>query len=67
MEKKQFSAEYSFSVCLSILKAMFDRNIVTLEEYETARCELLNRFDAPLGALHSEIGKLSCRLSENQQ
>ena len=59
MEREQFIEEYRYSICMTILNAMRDRGIVTSEEYESARCELLKRYDAPEGALHSEFSKLS--------
>ena len=59
MERDQFIEEYRYSVCMAILNAMRSRSIVTPEEYESARRELMKRYNAPVGALHSEIGKLS--------
>lgn len=59
MEREQFIEEYRYSICMTILNAMRDRGIVTPEEYESARQELQKRYDAPLGALHSGIDKLS--------
>lgn len=59
MERDQFIEEYRYSVCMAILNAMLSRGIITPEEYESARQELQKRYDAPVGALHSEIGKLS--------
>ena len=59
MEQEQFIDEYRYTICMTILNAMRDRSIVTPEEYESARCELLKRYDAPEGALHSEFNKLS--------
>ena len=59
MEREQFIDEYRYSICMTILNAMRDRGIVTQEEYESARCELMKRYNAPEGALHSEFYKLS--------
>ena len=59
MEREQFIDEYRYSICMTILNAMRDRGIVTQEEYESARCELMKRYNAPEGALHSEFNKLS--------
>ena len=59
MEREQFIDEYRYSICMTILNAMRDRGIVTQEEYESARCELMKRYNAPEGALHSEFHKLS--------
>lgn len=59
MEREQFIEEYRYSICMTILNSMRDRGIVTPTEYESARYELLKRYDAPEGALHSEFNKLS--------
>ena len=59
MDREQLIDEYRYTICMTILNSMRDRGIVTPEEYESARCELLKRYDAPEGALHSEFNKLS--------
>ena len=54
MDKKQNEAETKYRLGVVVLDALLRRNLLTQEEYNSARKEAAELFDAPIGKLESE-------------